>query len=254
MRPRFTKLLPALLAVVALSAVVASAAQAATEGPFYKVAKARLTEGQTKEVTSNLSKSQITIEDGSITIICDSVKLATGAKLDGSTGANGGFAEGTFELSQCETRGALQGCVLEGGAIKTEPLKLELVFLSSERSGPLGVDLVPINTKKIFAPLHFKPGCESVFKNLTITGSIVAHLETSKSELIEVGKEPAEAKTLQVKLPFPEVHKVWLEKGGSLTAITAGLERNGSGEAMSAEGIMASLELAGGTEWGVYTK
>lgn len=61
MRAMFRTALPVLLAVVALSAVAAGAAQAATEGPFYKIAGTRLTEGQSKEVTLKAKSALILV-------------------------------------------------------------------------------------------------------------------------------------------------------------------------------------------------
>ena len=76
-------LLSSLLAVLALSAVAASAAQASAEGPFLKVGGSRLTEGQSKEVTAASKSFTVSDEEFGLNFTCTGVKVASGAKLLG---------------------------------------------------------------------------------------------------------------------------------------------------------------------------
>src|SRR5580700_10316438 len=224
-----------LVAMLALSAVVASAAQAA-EGPFFKVAGARLKEGESKELTGKLSSHEVVISFPGSDISCTTMDFAAGAKIAGSTGANFGFGEGVLELSKCVGEGPLTaGCEVTG--FKSKPLKEELAFLSSERSGELGVDFTPVSTKP----------ASGDFGEIKLVGSIVADVGKD-----EVGKEPAEAKGLLLKLPTVGIRKAWLEKSGSLTEVRPELQWQ-TGEALAMSGEF-SLELASGAEWGVFTK
>lgn len=246
MRSMFRTVFVAMLAVLALSAVVASAAQAA-EGPFFKVAGARLKEGESKELTGKLSSHEVVISFPGSDISCTTMDFAAGAKIAGSTGANFGFGEGVLELSKCVGEGPLTaGCEVTG--FKSKPLKEELAFLSSERSGELGVDFTPVSTKPAsgdFGEIKLVGTCS--IKSIKLEGSIVADVGKD-----EVGKEPAEAKGLLLKLPTVGIRKAWLEKSGSLTEVRPELQWQ-TGEALAMSGEF-SLELASGAEWGVFTK
>lgn len=244
MRIVFRNTLVAMLSVLAFSAVAVSAAQAA-EGPFYKVAGTRLAEGESKELTA---KGAITFTNPSTeaTIKCESAKFLTGAKIDGSTGANLGSGEVRIEWPDCTTTGLGKECRIEGPD-QTVALKEDLAFLNTTRSGDLVVVLVPKAGTR-FITVSLNGNC--TFTQTSFAGSLVAYLENSKGEKIEVGKEPAEAKTLQLKLASG-IKQVYLESGGKLTAKATEMEI--FSEPWGFEGTFTQ-ELVGGTEWGVFTK
>ncbi len=233
----------AMLSVLALSAVAASAAQAA-EGPFYKVAGTRLAEGQSKELTS---KGAITFSEAGETISCESAKFVAGAKIDGSTGANLGSGEVTLEFSKCTTKGLGSPCKLEEPD-RTVALKQDLAFLNTTRSGDLAVVLVPKTGARIMT-VKFTGTCTRG-TTTAFEGALAFYLENSKGEKVEVGKEPAEAKTLQLKLVPETVKQVYLESAGKLTAKSTELKI--FSEPWNSEGTFTQ-ELVGGTEWGVFT-
>jgi hypothetical protein len=238
--------LSSLLAVLALGAVTASAAQAATEGPFYKIAGKRLASGETKEVTAKGTFS--VTEGGGGRIECKKTALAAGSKLLGSTGANFGSADVTLDFSECSVPHELfnhSGCShLAGGKLTTEPLNMELTYFKETRTGGLMVVFKPVK-KPYFAKYQFEEkGCTEG----TIGGSMVAEITTG-GKGVEVGQEPAAAKTLHLHWGGFNGGKVWLEQAGILKELEPGLE-GPLGESTA----NTELELeVGGTTWGVFT-
>jgi hypothetical protein len=232
MRSMFRTALPVLLAVLALSAVAASAAQAATEGPFYKIAGARLASGESKEVKlkAKPASGSLILEIDGVQIVCTNQAFASGAKLLGSTGANSASGEVTIELSGCEQSGdGNKKCTVEE-PIKTIPPTIDQVteFMhlkfhgGEECNGPLGT-------------------------GEKITGSLVTRLTETG-----VGREPAEATTMGLSFPESRITTVWWEEGGTLKEVKVQkLEGIVSGEVKSAGSSL--LELASGANWGVFT-
>jgi hypothetical protein len=241
-------LLSSLLAVLALSAVVASAAQASAEGPFLKDGTARLLEGKSVEVKAvgGSGTHTLALPQLGITVTCSSQKLVSGAKLTGSTGANFSGGEATLEFSGCSVSGDGTSCTISEGKIKTEPLKLELAYMDSTRTGHIAVVLKPV-AEESFATVKSK-NCKIELG--TLEGSLVDEVEVGYS-LVNVGSEPAATKTLELTSPAVTVNDVWLEKAGSLTKTRVRVLET-AGSEFKEEGTV-ELELAGGAEWGVFT-
>ena len=216
MRSMSRKMLPALLAVLALGAVAASAAQAATEGPFYKIAGTRLAEGKSQEVKVKAVGQPLLLEAAERYITCNKMGVAAGAKLLGSTGANFGGGEATFEFSECHVSGAGEPCEVEKETLKTLPVKIELGYSDTTRAGEIPVLLVPA-TKTLLAEVKLVGnGCGPT--TWKWYGSLPGRIEEGK-KVVEVGKEPAAAKTVTMNLGAGAggyVTKMWLEKSGSL--------------------------------------
>ena len=237
-------------AVVA-SAVVASAAQAATaEGPFYKITGTRLASGKSQEVKAKTGQEgNLTLAWRGTKVGCSTIRFASGAKLLGSTGANYGSGEATLEFSGCflETGNGAPECEVSK-TIKTEPLKLELAYTDETRSGDMAVVFAPVSTKKIFADVAFE-GSRCTSDEALFGGSIAGQVEVSNKP-VEVGKEPAATKTIQVKLPGTPIRHVWLEGSGTLLKTGTELIEDGGGVEDYAT---LELELATGATWGVFT-
>jgi hypothetical protein len=252
MRSMFRTVLVAMLSVLALGAVAASAAQAATEGPFYKIAGSRLASGETKEVTSK-AYTGFTIDNSLAGEIgCTQQKFASGAKLSGSTGANAGGGTVTLEFSNCTVSGEGEGCQISGGTLKTQPLTVKLAYLNSTRTGHLAMAFLPAKGTTWAEFQYTGSGCK--VKAVKITGGIAAELVAFRSEKLEVnevGKEPAETPANGVE--FINGHSIWVEEGGKLVKKLEAEERlEAFGGAVTMAGT-SKLEL-GGSEWGVYTK
>jgi hypothetical protein len=245
MRSTLKRMLPALIAVLALSAAVASAAQA-TEGPFYKVAGSRLAAGESKEFSGRPTAGEVikmTFFSGSQTIECSGYKVAPGAKLLGSTGANAGGASETMEFSGCNVSVNGEGCQLENGKFKTVPLTGTLAYSTATRTGAVVEDLAPASGE-VFATLKFNNRC-TIGPSIQVEGAAVSEAWPAN----EVGKELAEALTGGSLWPRTPIETVWVEQGGLL-------KKRPSQHLtwkFSFAGNETLSELVGGTKWGVYT-
>jgi hypothetical protein len=240
--------LATLVAVFALGVVAASAAQAATEGPFYTVAGARLAAGETKEVTVKSGKLFTLRLLHGFEVVCQTMKYAPGAKVIGSTGANAGTGEETIEWSECSVGGVGgEGCQVEGRKLKTFALKSTLGYATSTRSGKILMLFKPASGREV---LTFNlTGCSTWGGKKIVTGSFIGEVR-SGGHAVEVGSEPAAAVTGEVFVPEASL-SIWTESAGALTMTRGGLSLS---EATSF--VMESkstLELAGGPLWGVFT-
>ena len=175
-------LLSSLLAVLALSAVAASAAQASVEGPFFKDGATRLLEGESKEVkVKNASQTfRMSVSTLGIGLGCGKVGVASGAKLLGSTGANSATGEATLEFSECRWEGSQAQCKITGEAFKTKLLKLELAYPGDARSGDIEVLLKPAKGSE-FADV--KSTGECFWPEMNIEGSTIAESKPMTSPL-----------------------------------------------------------------------
>jgi hypothetical protein len=234
--------LSSLLAVLALSAIVASAAQASVESPYFKVGGARLEAGASKELKAT-GKGNYVITDATVSITCTKMSAAAGSKILGSAGGKAGTAEAAFTFSSCSASGGGGECKIT--EIKTQPLVGTLV----------------LNDGKTYVEMLLKPAKGKVFGKVEdegketecgllgseIRGELVVSLESGeKEEAIQVGKEPAEAHTVDVHVPYPP---------GSVFEESAFVEVEALtdfGHEMTVAGN-SKLELAGGALWGVFT-
>jgi hypothetical protein len=255
MRSKMTKVrlvLSSLLAVLALTAIAASAAQAATaEGPFYKITGTRLLEGKTKEVTAKGGRLRLWMFNGEVEVECSSMKFASGAKLLGSTGANYAGATATLELSGCTAESSDGICELSSSTIKTEPLTTKLAYpyeAEKTRTGPLEMIFGPTKPSTGIAHVTFTGNSCPVEGTWPLNEYMAGYIEVGGKH-VEVGKEPAAGKVLQVTFSTPNIERAWLEKSGTLEKKYVDFETEGY--LIEYEG---TLELeAGGAEWGVFT-
>jgi hypothetical protein len=224
-------LLSSLLAVLALSAVAASAAQASTEGPFFKVAGSRLASGASQEFSAGRGH----------------YVMSVGSMLGSATGKPGTI-ETTFTYTGCTVSGNGTGCAVKGGSVKTEPLVGTLV--DNESKTNVDVLFKPTAKKHIFVTLEFQAetGGSCSISSTKVSGELVAEILGGKEteEWVQVGKEPAEAHAVDIYLGSQP--KVLYEEGAGLIEVEA-LEAGGG------FGIQGNsqLELASKALWGVFT-
>jgi hypothetical protein len=237
------------LAMLALSAVTATAAQAATtEGPFFKLGGTRLTEGQTNGVAASASHS-IKFSTAYFQFTCSNVSLPTGAKLAGSTGANDGtIAEETPLFAGCALANDGEPCEIENGKWTTEKLTGELAYEGSTRTGKLLMLIKPASGS-LFGTAIFKgSGCEMT--RFKMEGSVVGEvLVGGKSVEVGGGQEAASVEVTFSK-HASELSDVYVESKGSLVATSPKLTVLGS--KVKVEGA-ESLTLTGGGDWGVFS-
>lgn len=238
----------ALFAVLAVSAGAAAASQAATEGPFYKVGGVRLKATESKELKAQSFKKYV-FSKGVMQTSCTQ-KLAAGAKIIGSTGANAGASEETIVFEGCTVVGNGVGCEVEHNQFTTSPLLGELGYENKEATetkerGPLVMLLKPVSGTW-FATIKFVGACTQ--GEAKLLGSVAATVY-SGGKAVEVGKEPAEQVANVLKFG-PSHTQIWIEKAGVLSEVKPRLES--AGTTVGVEG-QSELWLAGELKWGVYT-
>jgi hypothetical protein len=243
------------LAGLTLSAVAASAAQAA-EGPFYKIGTTRLASGETKNVSSKPSYHQLSVVALGVSVDCTSMSFANGSKITGSTGENSSGTTATLSFKGCDIEGDGSQCNVEKGEFSTNPLTGTLGYATSTRTGKL-LELFKPSSGKTFATINFTGENCTFGKSMKFEGDVIAQIGKEATP-IEVG---AETKGLTSAVTFPAVGKtiksIWLESAGSLTevkltAAKGALLYEGIGTFLTGEPSL--LEIEGLPEWGVFTK
>ncbi len=254
MRSMFRTVFVAMLAVLALSTVAASAAQASEEAPFFKVAGTRLAAGASKEVkatTKTLAPFTIDLENG--TVQC-SAGFSSGSKLLGSSVGEPGTGEVTLTYSGCRMLGNDPECKVEVKSL--EPLRATLVDLEKKAKGPIAVELRDVKGSKSFIEIKGSKGCvpgEFVEKlGGTAVAEVLSGGNTTQEDgsLVEVGKEPAEAKVVELYFPQIPIRHVWSEKGGVGSEEEVEIVEGFAGAELGPSDFR--LELGGEPLWGVF--
>ncbi len=234
--------LSSLVAVLALGAVTASAAEA-VEAPRFKVAGVKLGEGQSKEITSEASKVTFGYGDGGYTKC--STAVAPGAKIFGSSAGNPGTGELELEFTKCEGNG--KHCTFSG-SVTTKPLKLILGGVEgtkwTENRGEVAALLKPKSGEEV---MHLYP------QQCGETG-ILGELPVTIDYGDKVGEEKPEAKIVELimgPLSNREGDFVFLEGGVSFERRYEPLY---GGEGLLAQEGSIKLDLASGENWGVFQK
>jgi hypothetical protein len=240
--------LVAAVAALALVAVASSAAQAATEGPFYKVAGARLAAGESKELrAANLEAFKLTMSANGIKVTCESTPFATTSKIIGSTGANPGTSEERLEFSRCSVVGNGAGCQIAGPLV-TEPLKTTLGYATSGRTGKL-LELLKPASGTLLVTFTFEGASCRVVGGIWVRGSVIAEVHNGGSA-VEVGSEPAATAAQELALPEAPIAKIWIESAGTLTETSAALTSVGEADTLQAKW---KQELVSSPLWGVFS-
>lgn len=237
-----------LLAVLALG-VVAASAQAATEGPFYKVSGTRLASGSTKGLTVT-AKENFLLESATLGVgmTCTGVNRLAGAKIVGSSGTNSSTSEMTLEFTGCSIDfGGGSGCQVEQGKFTTTLLKGTLGYATASRTGQLEMLLKPASGTTI-ATIHFT-GAGCTRSSATVAGKTVLLLRSGNSP-IEVGVNEVQATTNELQFKRTNATKIWTESAGALTEAKASLTLEGLGFTV---GGTLKTELESLPEWGFFT-
>jgi hypothetical protein len=247
MRSMFRSALAAFVAVLALGAVAATAAQA-TEGPFWKVQGSRLTTGETLTIEGAIAKEYVLKFNPLVgEIKCTSQKLEK-AKLRGSAGANPGTALATVVFEGCTAAGNGEGCKVEAGKIKTVQLTETLARENH----------VPVKGEKLLALFEAQggvwtnvkwEGTQCKIKELAVEGSLAAEVWEGGEKPVKLEETETEAEKGFVSFPTVAIKKVWVETGGG-KEVKPRLETAGT-----VVGLTGRTELkATGFKWGVFTK
>jgi hypothetical protein len=239
----------AAFAVLALSAVVATAAQAA-EGPFFKIGGTRLAEKASQEITAK-AKSAFVLKASGTTITCTSLSLEKGAALKGTKVGNSETSEETIVFSGCTVSGTgFEKCEVEGKKITTMPVNDTLDYSSKAKTGKLLTLFTPVKGS-VFVTVHFKPetGGKCKVTETAVEGSVAAE-DFSEGKVVEAGKGREAVvgevvfPTKAIKVDFIEKEKAVEEKKVSLKAF---------GLASTLEGT-SEIELSTKGKWTVATE
>jgi hypothetical protein len=233
-----------LLAVFALSAIVATAAQA-EEAPYWSIEGTRLAAGKTAEITAKQVGNQ-TLTAGTDVVTCAAFKLKPGAVILGSNAGEPGKSDETIEYSGCTVTGNGTGCKVVGEKVPTEPLTNELAYAENKKS--LVVEFTPV-TGKTLAVLKFEGSTCSVTET-SVKGVAVAQAWTDSGgaagELLTLPNTVAQAESFILKLPNLAKNKIWLIKGGVGAAVEEETTAFGAEASLGGEAL---IKLASGKLW-----
>jgi hypothetical protein len=237
----------ALLAVIAFSAVVASAASA-EEAPFWTVGGTRLEAGQTRFITAKEAKS-FKLSGAGVAVTCTATAVGSGAVILGSEPGEPGTNDETVTFSTCKVEGnpgkseKVKGeCETVTEPITTKNLKSTLVLDSTKTK--LLVLFQPASGATL-AELKFPKGCK--IESTLVTGSVLAEALNEKEEPITTSSTATQYKTGFLRFPAAQPVEVWVvtaKTGKKLTVKT--LEAFGTVAELSGTALVS---LTSGEEW-----
>jgi hypothetical protein len=232
----------ALLAVFALGAVVASAAQA-EEAPFWTVGGTRLGAGQTRFITAKEAKSFV-LSGAGVTITCTATTVNAGAVILGSAAGEPGTDDETVNFKTCtvEGNGTGSGCGTVSEPITKTNLKSELVL---DKTKVKLLTLFQPASGSLLAELKFPAGCK--VETIKVTGSVLAEVLNEKEEAITTSSAKAQYKSGFLRFPSAQPVDIWLIKGGVGKEVEAkALETNALPATLSGQALVS---LESGAEW-----
>jgi hypothetical protein len=243
-----------ILAIFALSAVVATAAQA-KGGPFFKIKGTRLT-ASTEEFTAKAQKSFVLTATG-VTITCKKLKVVAGAQIIGSSGENSSTNKEVIEFSECSLAGNGTNCKLaaaDKGIIKTEAVKSTLDY---PKKVPAGGDILLVlfqpEVGAVFVKIKVEAGAEkgcTVEGSLAVEGSTLGFLQNENKEMFELKVNTTATKEVLVHFPS-KASESCTESNGTITCLKHKLTIATKTAELAGE---AGLTLKSTLTWGVYSE
>jgi len=212
------------VAVFALSAMAASAAQAVT-APYFTIGGTRLIAGQTHNFDAKAFNAEgFTLTSGVIKITCTNLSIREGVLL-GSNAGQPGKDDEIAVFSNCTVAGNGTGCTV-AEPIVTNPLTSELVE-NEKNKNQLLEEFKPV-TPPTFVTLLLSANC-TASGQVAVTGSVAAELLTDPGEAtIELGQAAKEAGSWLVKFPTTTIKEVLLiNSSGSFETVKMKLESFG---------------------------
>ncbi len=255
---RAGRLLVALLAVFALSAVVVASAQAVTEGPVWRINGKTLKAGEEKQFTVKAyegTKNPIVLEGEIVKVKskveCHLAKVAEGAVLVG--GAPGTSKE-VAEFSDCTVVNNGKECKVKE-PIVTEKIKDELVYNDVEHTpGNRILEKFTPETGEKFVTLIFE-GEHCTVKETPVTGRVLgsAYVDPTTGEPTEpVTLATPEAASAIVKFPDNE-KSIYSLKGTTLELVEIASQLTAFSNPATLTGSVLVL-LTSGEKFGVAEK
>jgi hypothetical protein len=209
------------VAVFAISAVGATAAQAAFEGPSWLVNTARLVAPATKKLKSNATNMKLSIPGLGITMLCK--KTTNTGEIIGSAAENVGTDKAAVTFTECSVEGKAECKVrslLKKGTVETAVgtigpinVKTELVSLSAPpvtKSGDLFINEEEnAKNEPVFVTIKIE-ACGLATGTFDIKGNTVAKMgKHSGGGLFEEGKAGEEFVVGWLNFPATAIKKVW---------------------------------------------
>jgi hypothetical protein len=239
---RFRLIGLALLAVFALGAVMASAAQA-EEAPYWTVTGTRLEAGQTRFITAKeVSPFVLNSPSLKLKVTCDETSVLPHAVLLGSEPGEPGTNDEIVTFDDCTVEGNGSGseCTKVTEPINTVNLKSELV--EDKTKTKLLVLFQPASSN-LLAELKFPKGCKVEIAK--VTGSVnAAVIDEATGDPVELPSKKEEAESWELKFPASQPVDIWLIKGGVGKEVeTKALEVNGTLAELSGTALILLAEL-----------
>jgi hypothetical protein len=211
---RFKLIGVTLLAVFAMGAVMASAAQAEPEAPYWTVAGTRLEAGQTRFITAKEAAPFVLTgpKGTAVVVTCTETAVLPHAVLLGSEPKEPGTNDEIVSFKSCkvENNGTGSECGKVEEPINTVNLKSELV-LDAKTHEKLLVLFQPASGT-LLAELKFPTGCK--LTSTKVSGSVLAEALNEKSEAITTSSSATQYKSGFLKFPAAQPADLWLIKGG----------------------------------------
>jgi hypothetical protein len=236
---RFRLIAVALLAVFALGAVVASAAQA-EEAPYWTVGGTRLEAGQTRFITAKEVKPFV-LTGGGLTITCTETNVLPHGVLLGSEPGEPGTNDEIVTFKACKVKGndETAECEKVTEPINTTNLKSELV---EDKTKTKLLVLFQPASGSLLAELKFPAACKIPVAK--VTGSVNAEVLNQKEEPVELPSKKVQAKSWLLSFPAQQPVNIWLIKGGVGKEVeTKALEVNATPATLSGTALVLLAEL-----------
>jgi hypothetical protein len=238
---RFRSIGMALLAVLALGAVAASAAQA-IEAPFWTVGGTRLEAGQTRFITAK-EFAPFVLSGGGVKVTCTETSILPHGVILGSEPGESGTNDETVTFKTCKVEGNGAGATCEKVTepINTTNLKSELV--EDKTKVKLLVFFTPASGS-LLANLEFPKGCK--IEATKVTGQVLAEVRTDNTEekAIELPNEKIEARSWLLKFPATQPVDITLIKEGVAKEIEVKpLQAFGAAATLSGTALVLLAEL-----------
>jgi hypothetical protein len=240
-----------LCSAAALLIAASSPALAAGEGPFFKVAGARLALSASQVIETSAAKTFV-LAGGTFTIECTKIKNAAADAFKGSNGKNGSTSEEHLTFEGCTQTGfGPPPCALVGNKFETNALKNMLGFTNavSVKSELLPVFFQPIAGTQI-ALIKFEPIGTCTVPEVSLEGSFAGE-PSNKGKAVKFEEEPAEEESNEVNFPSPALKALWLEEGGTRKEIKPALRWFGVAAKLTGT---SSVKLKSKQKWGVFAK
>lgn len=247
----------ALLAVLALSAIAASSAQAVSPAPFFTVNGARLAAGHTHNIAAKKKSTTfvLSVPEFGVSVTCTKVTVEKGVLLGSNEGEPGKDNEITA-FSGCEVSGDGSPCAV-AEPITTSPLISEQVenVVSGTGGKQLLEEFFPASGSTFVTLTFSGTGCTPVVGAQAVSGQVAAEvlLDNAAQGKIELGQTAEQAVSWVLKFPGAESTEVWLITNGVGKIAKVKLTTGGSLSTLTGETLQLLANTKGEPEYTLWS-